>query len=217
MGQKVHPFSFRLASGKFTWKSRWFARSKKAYRSTVLEDYKLRRQLTKKLKPAGLTGIGLNRSINSLTINLYVTRPGVVIGRGGSGIEELTKDVAQMLGINLKDKRAPKIEIKPIEVTQPDLSAYLVAQRIADQLIRRYPHRRAVSQAMERVMNAGAKGIKIVLGGRIGGAEISRVEKYNQGTVPLQTLRSNTDYAEYPALTKSGYVGIKVWITKKEG
>lgn len=215
MGQKVNPFGFRLGN-QYTWKSRWFA-EKYEYTKQVLEDVKLRRFLNNQLKLAGLTKIEIERSINEIRIIFHVSRPGVVIGRGGTALELLKKEVMKLLKINPNDPKSMKVVIDDIvEVKNPDLHAKLVAQRIADQLEKRYPHRRAVSQAIDRVMNSGAKGVKIVLAGRIAGAEISRTEKYTKGSVPTQTLRADINYAQYPALTKSGYVGIKVWIYRGE-
>jgi len=214
MGQKVHPKSFRIGS-LYSWSSNWFA-GKKDYKHLLLEDIKLRKFLLYKLQLAGITEVQIDRSINNITITLHVARPGVVIGRGGSGLEELKKLISEQLKKDPKTNKPPKFELNVIEVKKPDLSARLVGLRIADQMIKRYPHRRAVSQALERVMSAGAKGVKIVLAGRIGGAEISRTEKYTKGSVPLSTIRSDIDYFEKPALTKFGYVGIKIWVYKGE-
>lgn len=215
MGQKVNPIGFRLGN-IFTWQSRWFA-GKHEYGKQVLEDAKLRRFLINKLKLAGITKVEIERSINAIRIILNVSRPGVVIGRGGAALEQLKEEVMELLGINPNDPKSLKVVIDDIvEVKNPELQARLVAQRIAEQLEKRYPHRRAVAQAIERVMNAGAKGVKIVLAGRIAGAEISRKEKYTQGSVPSQTLRADIDYAQIPALTKSGYIGVKVWIYRGE-
>lgn len=223
MGQKVNPKGFRIGS-LYSWSSNWFA-STKDYKHLLLEDVKLREFLLDKLALAGITQVQIDRSINNITITLHVARPGVVIGRGGSGLEELKKLIAQKLNQTRSSakgrsdpggKKPPKFELNVIEVKKPDLSARLVGLRIADQMIKRYPHRRAVSQALERIMSAGAKGVKIVLAGRIGGAEISRTEKYTKGSVPLSTIRSDIDYFEQPALTKFGYVGIKIWIYKGE-
>ncbi len=213
MGQKINPTGFRTGV-IFPTKSVWYA-SLADYGKNVLEDHKIRQFLNKKLGLAGLTKVEIKRSINTIDIYLHVSRPGVVIGRGGSGLELLKKELtALILG-----ERAPKaklnlvkINLHPIEVAQPEISAPLVAERLANQLEHRYPTRRAVTQAIEKVMASGAKGIKITLSGRINGAEISRREKYKQGQIPTQTLRANIDYAERPALTRSGYVGIKVWI-----
>jgi len=214
LGQKIHPFGFRL--GKlYSWKSRWFAQ-KQNYQKFLLEDFNLRKFLEDKLQLAGLVRAEIERSINTIKIILYVSRPGVVIGRGGSGLETLKKEINKKLKIDPKDPKQLKVDLEVREVKNPELSARLIAQRIAFQLKKRYPHRRAVAQAMERVMAAGAKGVKIVLAGRIAGAEISRTEKYSKGRVPLQTLRADIDYAQMPSLTKSGYIGIKIWIYKGE-
>lgn len=215
MGQKIHPTGFRIGN-TFTWKSTWFANAHD-YAGRVLEDKKIRAFFEERLANAGLDNIEIERSINQIKIKLHVCRPGVVIGRGGANLEILKNDLARLLKVNPQDPKGMKVSIDEIiEIKQPDLSAKFVAERIADQLIKRYPHRRAVSQALERVMNAGAKGVKIQLGGRIGGAEIARTEKYFQGTVPTQTLRMNIDYYNMPAHTKSGCVGIKIWINKGE-
>ena len=214
MGQKVNPTLLRIG-GIFSWKSRWFA-DKKDYSDKVLEDYRLRQYLEKKLANAGLVEINIKRSISKLVINLEVARPGVVIGKGGQNLEKIKRGVDRIVNVSKAKKEQARVEIKVEEVKKPDLSAKLVAERIIGQLIARYPHRRAVKQAMEKVMSAGAKGVKIQLSGRIGGAEISRSEKYFQGSVPTQTLRANIDYYEHPAKTRSGYVGVKVWIYKGE-
>lgn len=214
MGQKINPFGFRLGP-LYTWKSRWFA-SPKSYKDFVLQDRNLRLFLKERLRLAGVTAIDIERSINTIKIFLHVARPGVVIGRGGSALEELKVAIARELGVNPKDPKAQKMEIEVVEVKNPDIAAYLVAQRLAEQLAHRYPHRRAVTQAMERVMSAGAKGVKITFSGRIAGAEISRREKYSQGSIPAQTIRADIDYADYPSLTKFGYIGIKVWVYKGE-
>ena len=213
MGQKVHPFGFRLGP-LYTWKSKWYA-NPRDYKTQVLEDHKLRKYLHEKLLMAGLNKVGIERSINTIKIILNVSRPGVVIGRGGSNLEQLKKNIEKLIKKS-EEGKSRKIEIEVKEVKDPDLQAKLVLDRLIDQLQKRYPHRRAVSQAMSRVMGAGAKGVKIIFSGRIGGAEIGRTEKYEEGTVPTQTLRADIDYAEKPALTKSGYVGIKVYIYRGE-
>lgn len=211
MGQKVNPVSFRIPAS-FAWRSRWFA-GKKDYSRLVLEDAKIRKFLNERLKLAGLVGVEIERLVAKVKIILHVTRPGVVIGRGGSGIEDLKKDLANLLKISDPDKN---LDLVIEEVRQPELAARLVAMRVANEIERRLPHRRVVKRSIERVMAAGAQGVKITLSGRIGGATIGRTEKYSQGTVPLSTIRADIDYAQVPALTKSGYVGVKVWIYKKE-
>ena len=211
MGQKVNPISFRLGN-LFTWNSTWFA-DEKSYSKQLLEDKRIRRFFEPRLKTAGLVKVEIERSINATKIRLYVARPGVVIGKGGSHLEELKEALAKELKVNLRDPKGQKLVIDDIvEVKNPDLSAKLIVERVIEQLIKRMPHRRVVSQTLERAMESGAKGIKIVLTGRVGGAEIGRREKYSRGTVPTQTLRANIDYFEAPAATKSGYVGIKVWV-----
>lgn len=215
MGQKVNPKGFRLGP-LYTWSSRWYAEGKR-YKKLLLEDIKLRELLFNKLKLAGITEVQIDRSINIVKITLHVARPGVVIGRGGSGLEQLKKIIVKQLNFDTKKSgKAPKLELNIVEVKNPDLSARLIGLRLADQLIKRYPHRRAIAQALERAMAAGAKGVKIVLAGRIRGAEISRTEKYSEGTIPLSTIRSDIDYFQAPALTKFGYIGIKVWVYKGE-
>ena len=165
---------------------------------------------------AGLVYVEIKRSINKLLVVLSVARPGVVIGKGGSNLEKIKQGVERVVNVSKDKKDKARIELKVEEVKKPDLSAKLVLERIVSQLLARYPHRRAVSQAMEKVMAAGAKGVKIQLSGRIAGAEIGRSEKYFQGSIPTQTLRANIDYYEAPAKTRSGFVGIKVWIYKGE-
>lgn len=214
MGQKVNPTLLRMG-GIFNWKSRWFA-DKKNYADNVLEDYHLRQYLEKKLANASLVDINIKRSISKLTLIIEVARPGVVIGKGGQNLEKIKAEIDHIVNSAKQKKEKSRIELKIEEVKKPDLSAKLVAERIISQLIARYPHRRAVKQAMEKVMGAGAKGVKIQLSGRIAGAEISRREKYFEGSIPTQTLRANIDYYEQPAKTRSGYVGIKVWIYKGE-
>ncbi len=210
MGQKVNPKSFRLGS-LYTWSSNWYAK-KGDYGKFLVEDVKLRSWLFDRLKLAGITEVKIDRSINTIKITLSVARPGVVIGRGGSGLEELKKEITAKLKNLPGDKQGPKLELQVTEVKNPDLSARLIGLRLADQLLRRYPHRRAIAQIMEKTMSSGAKGVKIMLAGRINGAEISRKEKYFQGSIPLSTLRADVDYFEQPAFTKAGYVGIKVWV-----
>lgn len=210
MGQKVHPVGFRMGIGT-NWKSRWFAKGEK-YQQYVAEDIKIRDLLMKKLRPAGIQSVEIERAVNKLKVIIYVSRPGVLIGRGGSGLNELKK----LLMSKLKIKSDNTLEIVPMELKSADLSAYLVAQSVAEQLARRLPAQRVMNQAVERSLRAGAKGVRIVISGRIGGAEIARREWKASGTMPLHTLRADIDFTAYPALTKSGYVGVKVWINKGE-
>jgi len=215
VGQKINPKAVRLGN-LYTWDSRWFANDKK-YKEFLLEDIKIRKMLTSKLKTAAVSQIEIERSINKMDITIHAARPGVIIGRGGAGMEEVKKMVAEVIASFRKDKKAfskMKIEIKVEPIKEPNLDAYLVATAIADQLVKRLPQKRVVASAMEKVMTAGAKGVKVVLSGRIGGADISRRETYKMGTIPLSTLREDIDFAKFPSLTRSGYVGVKVWICK---
>lgn len=207
MGQKVNPISFRLGS-LYTWSSTWFA-DKKNFKKVLLEDIALRKYLMEKLRLAGIIGVKIERSINKIKIIVQVTRPGVVIGRGGSGLDELKKELAKRVSIPDPQKN---LEISPEEVKNPDVSAVFVAQRITEQLEKRMSHRHVAKKAIEKAMAAGAKGIRIAFAGRIGGAEIARKEKFYAGTLPLQTIRAKIDYASMPAFTRSGYIGVKVWI-----
>lgn len=210
MGQKIHPVGFRMGIGA-TWKSRWYAHGGR-YKNNVIEDIKIREILMKKLRPAGISAVEIERAVNKLKVIIFVSRPGVLIGRGGSGLTELKKFLMKELSI----KEENGLEITPMEVKSADLSSYLVAQSVAEQLGRRMPAQRIMNQSIDRVMRAGAKGVRIVLSGRIGGAEIARREWKAAGTMPLHTLRADIDFTAYPALTKSGFVGVKVWINKGE-
>ncbi len=215
MGQKVNPTGFRIGSF-LPWKSRWFS-DNKMYKEYLIEDIKIRRALMERLKLAGITNVEIERLPKSMVITITVARPGVVIGRGGSGLEDIKKFILSFLSKeNEKPAKNFKIDIRVNEVENPEISAILVATRIAQEMERRIPHRRVVTKAMERVMQAGALGIKIVLAGRIEGAEISRSEKFHMGSVPSQTMREIIDYAQIPALLKRGYVGVKVFIHKKK-
>lgn len=209
MGQKVNPKILRLGP-LFNWSSRWF--EDKKYGETLLEDYKIRKTLMDRLKNAGVSEIEIERSINNIKIKAYVSKPGMVIGRGGTGLEELKNFLIKIL--NRSGKVQLRIDVEPIK--DPNLDAYLVAKNISDQLLRRLPAKRIMTGTVEKVMGSGALGVRIVLSGRIGGAEISRREKVQVGTVPLSTIRANISYASVPSLTKKGYIGVKVWINKQE-
>lgn len=218
MGQKIHPKGFRIGP-VFTWTSRWFANSRR-YKDLLYEDVKLRRELFSKLKSAGLAEVEIERSINKLKLILRVSKPGIVIGRGGSGLEELKKHVERFLMALgqtwiKKSEAKQKVELSVEPIKEPNLQAYLVATTIADQLAKRLPAKRVANQALERVMSSGARGVRIVLAGRIAGAEIARREKFQAGSVPLSTIREEIDFAAVPSLTKSGYIGVKVWICRK--
>lgn len=210
MGQKVNARLIRTGP-VYGWESRWFAQ--KGYKDLLFSDFTLRKSLMEKLRFAGISRVEIDRSINSLKITAYVSKPGMVIGRSGAGLEELKKFLQKLLVTLTKDKKQmPKLDIVVEPIKEPNLDAYLVARNISDQLIKRLPAKRVLGQASERVMAAGAKGIRIILSGRIGGAEIGRREKIQKGTVPLSTIRALISFASVPALTKKGYIGVKVWL-----
>ncbi|MDO8638102.1 MAG: 30S ribosomal protein S3 [Candidatus Daviesbacteria bacterium] len=210
MGQKIHPIGFRIGN-VVPWQSRWFGNGKN-YREYLLSDILIRKLLMTKLRPAGILKVEIERSGNKTKIIIFVARPGVLIGRGGVGLTELKKYLLKELRI----KNENNLEIAPMDIKAPDLCAYLVGVNISEQLAKRMPAQRVMNQAVDRVMKAGAKGVKVFLAGRIGGAEIARKEWKALGTMPLHTLRQDIDFASVPALTKSGYVGVKVWINRGE-
>ena len=209
MGNKVNPKLFRIGP-LYTWESRWF--DDKKYDEVLLADFNLRKATMEKLKNAGVSKIEIERSINSIKITIFVSKPGIVIGRGGAGLEELKKFLNGVIVKNKKSKNIPKVDIRIEPVKGPNTDAYLVAKNISDQLIRRLPAKRIMNFTVDKAMSSGAKGIRVVLSGRIGGAEIGRREKLQRGTVPLSTIRENINFASVPALTKKGYIGVKVWI-----
>ncbi|MBI4039649.1 30S ribosomal protein S3 [Candidatus Daviesbacteria bacterium] len=210
MGQKVNPIGFR--TGEFyNWSSRWVA-SDSQYRKFLLEDFKIRKLLMEKLRPAGIAKVEIERLLNKLVLRIHVSRPGVVIGRGGQGLTELKKFLIAQLDI----RDEGNLELNVEDIKNPDLSAYLVATYAAEQLGKRMPSRRIMNQAVDRVMRSGAKGVRILLAGRIGGAEIARKEQAKSGSIPLHTLRANIDFAKVDAHTQSGIIGVKVWINKGE-
>ncbi|MFH0979633.1 MAG: 30S ribosomal protein S3 [Candidatus Roizmanbacteria bacterium] len=212
MGQKVHPKGLRLGI-IYNWSSRWFFSNKRAYRDALKSDINIRKSLMEKLAFASVTQIDIERAINKITLIIFSVKPGMIIGRGGKGLEDIKKYISGFLKGMDKAKEL-KLDIKIEPVKKPYLNSYFVSQSIAEKLVRNFPHRSVVHNAMNRVIEAGGKGVKIQLGGRIAGAEISRREKYFQGTVPTSTIREEVDFARYPALTKSGYIGVKVWICK---
>lgn len=215
MGQKVNPIALRLG-GHHEFKSVGYY-SKKMYPKVALQDIKIRELLYKKLKQAGVGDVIIEHSVSAIRITIYVVRPGIVIGRGGSGLEDIKKMVLGMLFFaGIKGKNLTRVELKVEPIKDPNLSAYLVASNISDQLIRRMPFRKIMKQSIEKVMGSGAKGVRIILAGRINGAEIGRRERLQVGKVSLSTIRENIDYASVPSLTKSGYIGVKVWIDKGE-
>ena len=205
MGQKVNPHGIRLGIVK-DWDVRWYA--DKDFAQNLHEDIKIRDYLKKSLQTAGVPRVETERSKNRLKLTIHTAKPGMVIGRGGSGIEQIKEGLK-----NLTDKR---VDINIAEIKQPDLDATLVAENIAAQLERRIAFRRAMKQAVGRTMRLGAKGIKIAVSGRLGGAEIARRESYREGSIPLHTLRADIDYGTAEAHTTYGRIGIKVWIFKGE-
>lgn len=216
MGQKVHPKGLRIGP-VYNWSSRWFFSDKTQFKQALREDILIRDQLLKTFSFASITNVDIERALNKITVIIHAVKPGMIIGRGGKGLEEVKKNITQFLKKpdKKKKKKDIKIDLKVEPVKKAYLNAYYVAQTISDKLVRNFPHRVTVHNAMNKVMESGARGVKVQLGGRIGGAEISRKEKYFQGSIPTSTVREYIDYAIYPARTKSGYVGVKVWICKK--
>lgn len=211
MGQKVNPTGFRLGT-VFGWNSRWFAKTNQ-FKQYLKEDHLMRVYLMSTLKSAGISKVEIERSFDKRVVIIHVSRPGVAIGRGGSGIEQVKNNLIKIL--KLTDPK--KLEIRFEEIKIPDLDAYLVANNIAEQLIRRMPFRRAINQTLERVKRSGAKGVRISLSGRLGGSEIARRETLKDGSIPLHTIRAEIDYSQIHAqVPKAGTVGIKVWIFKGE-
>ncbi|MDP3988508.1 MAG: 30S ribosomal protein S3 [Candidatus Levybacteria bacterium] len=213
MGQKINPQILRLGT-IYNWESRWF--EGKRYKDVLFEDYTLRKTLMEKLKMSGISRVEIERSINSIRLIIYVSKPGMVIGRGGTGLEDLKKFLVLIISKIKTTKILPKLDIKVEAIKEPNLDAFLVARNISDQIIKRLPYKRVMKQAAERAMASGAKGVRILLSGRIAGAEIGRREKIQIGTVPLSTIREHITFASVPCLTKKGYIGVKVWIHKGE-
>lgn len=206
MGQKVNPHGLRVGVIK-DWDSRWFA-GKATFGDTLVEDYNIRNYIKKNLYAAGVPRIEIERFADKVRINVHCAKPGIVIGRGGENIEKLRLDVEKMA------KKSVAVNI--VEVKSPDMNAQLVAESIASQLENRVSYRRAMKQAIGRSMKLGARGIKVMVSGRIGGAEIARSESYHEGTIPLQTIRADIDYGFAEAGTTYGRIGVKVWIYKGE-
>tara|TARA_A100001011_G_scaffold387829_1_gene466346 strand:- start:4052 stop:4729 length:678 start_codon:yes stop_codon:yes gene_type:complete len=205
MGQKVNPYGIRLGINK-TWSSRWF--SKKEYTKLLHEDLKIKNYVEKKLKNASISKINIERAAKKLRLSIYSSRPGIIIGKKGADIETLKQDLSKMSNLEVF------LDIK--EVRKPEVEAKLVAENIASQLEKRISFRRAMKKAVQSAMRLGAKGVKVVCSGRLGGAEIARTEKYHEGSVPLHTLRGDIDYSTAEAETTYGICGIKVWINKGE-
>ncbi|MBP3336855.1 MAG: 30S ribosomal protein S3 [Clostridia bacterium] len=206
MGQKMHPHGLRVGVIK-DWDSRWFA-GKKEFGENLVEDYKIRKFLKKLLFQAGISKIEIERTSKRVKVNIFAAKPGIIIGRGGSEIDKVKKQVENLT------KKSVALNIE--EVKHPDMDAQLVAENIASQLERRISFRKAMKSVMGRAMKFGAKGIKTECSGRLGGAEIARSERYHEGTIPLQTLRADIDYGFWEADTTYGKIGVKVWIYKGE-
>ena len=201
MGQKVHPIGFRLGITK-TWSAQWYA--DKDYTKLLQEDLRIRRLVEEKLAAASISKIEIERGLNYVTVTVHSAKPGVVIGKGGQNVEILRKEIGEI--------SAGKVKLEIKEIRQPDLDAFLVAAAIGGQLTRRIAFRKAIKQGIQRSMKAGAKGVKVMVSGRLGGAEMSRTEWDRDGRLPLQTLRADIDFAIYHAPTTFGRIGVKVWI-----
>ncbi len=208
MGQKVNPHGFRVGVIK-DWDSRWFARDD-AFGDILVEDYKLRKFLKSKLKDAGVPRIEIERDATKVRIHIHCAKPGIVIGKGGAEIEKLRLQCEELINKGKAEKT--QVFVNVVEVKTPDKNAQLVAENIAAQLENRISFRRAMKQSIGRAMKLGAKGIKVQVSGRLGGAEIARTEHYHEGTIPLQTIRADIDYGFAEAHTTYGRIGVKVWI-----
>ncbi len=207
MGQKIHPYGFRLGITT-EWKSRWFADGDE-YRDYVIEDWKIRDFLMTELPHAAISRVEIERTREKLRVDVHTARPGIVIGRKGSEADRLRAGLTKISG-------NPKVQLNVVEIKQPELDAALIAQGVADQLVGRVAFRRAMKRAVQSAQKAGALGIKVQCSGRLGGAEMSRTEWYREGRVPLHTLRADIDYGLREAKTTAGRVGVKVWIYKGE-
>ncbi|MDP7380974.1 MAG: 30S ribosomal protein S3 [Pseudomonadota bacterium] len=205
MGQKVNPIGLRLGINR-TWDSRWFA--SRDYADLLHEDLRIRKFLFDKLKQAGISRIVIERPAKRARITIYTARPGVVIGKKGQDIEKLRQDLSKRTGVD--------VHLNIVEIRKPEIDAKLVAENIAQQLERRVAFRRTMKRAVQSAMRLGAEGIRINCGGRLGGAEIARIEWYREGRVPLHTLRADIDYGEATAQTTYGCCGVKVWVFKGE-
>lgn len=206
MGQKVNPHGLRVGIIK-DWDTKWYA-NKRDFGNYLVEDDKVRKYIKKKLYIAGLARIEIERAASKIKLNIHAAKPGLIIGKGGAGIEQLRKEVEELT--------AKSVLVNITEIKDIDACAQLVAENIAQQLEKRISFRRAMKQAMSRAMKVGAKGIKTMCAGRLGGAEIARTEHYHEGTIPLQTLRADIDYGFAEANTTYGKIGVKTWIYKGE-
>ena len=203
MGQKVHPYGFRLGV-IYDWKSRWFAN--REYADLLQEDLSIRRYIKQHLRRAAISRVEIERTTKRIKVDIFTARPGIVIGRRGAEVDRIKRDLAKMTG--------KEVQVNIQEINTPELDAFLVAQNIAEQLEGRVSFRRAMKRSVQNSIRAGAKGIKVSCSGRLGGAEMARREWYREGQVPLQTLRADIDYGFYVARTTMGVIGVKVWIFK---
>ncbi|MBI2322247.1 MAG: 30S ribosomal protein S3 [Chloroflexi bacterium] len=203
MGQKVHPIGFRLGYIR-NWDARWYAERKSDFRALLKEDLALRRYIHGRLADAGVPRVEIERSANHITVTIHTAKPGIVIGKQGAKVEDLRQQLERL--------SAKRVRVNINEVQRPELDAYLVARSIADQLVRRVSFRRAIKQAVQRSIQRGAKGVKVVIAGRLGGSEMSRREREVQGKVPLHTLRADIDFGIAEAETTYGQIGVKVWV-----
>ncbi|MFR7933218.1 MAG: 30S ribosomal protein S3 [Acutalibacteraceae bacterium] len=208
MGQKVNPHGLRVGVIQ-GWNAQWYA-SKKDFADFLVEDHKIREFIKRKYYTFGISKTTIDRAQGKVTVNIYTSKPGMLIGIKGTGVEQLKKELTKIV------KKERTIYINVLEVKKPDMDAQLVAENIAAQIEKRASFRRTMKQSMGRVMRSGAKGVKITVSGRLDGAEIARSESYHDGSIPLQTLRADIDYAEAEANTTFGKIGIKIWVYKGE-
>ncbi|MDD5071994.1 MAG: 30S ribosomal protein S3 [Patescibacteria group bacterium] len=214
MGKKVNPKILRMGITK-TWPSVWFGSGEK-YIKSIQQDVRIRKFLLKELREAGVDRVEIERSVNKININIHTAKPGIIIGRGGSGAEDLKKKIHEKFLSRPSGIRRGDINLNISEVDRPNLSAQIVLQSMVMDIEKRMPFRRVMKQAISRVERAGALGVKVVVGGRLNGAEIARTEKLVSGKVPLNTLRADIDYARGTAHTTYGSIGVKIWIYKGE-
>jgi small subunit ribosomal protein S3 len=206
MGQKINPIGFRTGI-MLDWKSRWYA-PKKEFAELLVEDHKIRKYISTKYKFAGIPKVEIERTRDEVKVVMHASRPGVLIGRKGTNVDQIQDELQSLIG--------RRVNVKIEEITRPELQAHLVAEDMAEQLIKRTAFRRTIKRALEQTMEAGAKGIKVQMAGRLGGAEMARREKAIAGSMPLSTLRAKIDYGFVEAMTPQGHIGIQVWINQGE-
>ena len=207
MGQKVNPHGMRVGIIQ-GWNAQWYA-NKKEFSAYILEDHKIREFVKKKYYAFGISSVSIERYQEKVVVNIHTSKPGMVIGQKGAGVEQLKKELAKIV-------KSKSLHINIMEIKRPDLDATLVAESVAQQLEKRSSFRRTMKQAMSRVMRSGAKGVKVMVSGRLDGAEIARSESYHEGSIPLQTVRADIDYGTAEAHTTFGIIGVKTWIYKGE-